>query len=144
MIEPDALRESIRRRYYWDDMRAPATSLRVPAAGLNPPTWDNANVGWLFEGTGVGTPDETLFHIFHFPHTYVEGSDVIPHLHWQATTADAGNVYWQLQYSWMNDGEVQPGMTTIFITPAVSGVALTMQRSDFVTLPTLTTTITRC
>jgi len=114
----------------WDDAHAPASALRIPA-GLNPPTWDDANIGWLFEGTGAGTPDETIYAIFHMPHTYCEGTSITPHLHWQPTTANAGNVYWQLQYTWLNDGETQAGLTTIFITPAVSGVAWQLQRDDF-------------
>lgn len=131
LIDPNTLRMSIRNMYpEWTDMTSPATTLKVPA-GLNPPTWDDVNVGWLFEGSGAGTPDEALFAIFHVPHSYREGTSLEPHVHWQATDNAAGDVYWQLEWSWMNDGEVQPAMTTQFITPATSGTALTMQLSEF-------------
>jgi len=142
--DPNTLRENVRIMHeVWDDMRAPASALKIPA-GLNPPTWDDTFIGWLFEGTGVATPDEAIFAIFHLPHTYREGTSVVPHVHWQATSNLLGNVYWQLEYVWLNTGDVQGpagGLTTIFITPAVSGAVLTMQYSEFAPLVKVNATV---
>lgn len=110
----------------WDDLRAPATSIKAgPAAVL--PNWDETNLGWLLDGTRT----ETIIAVFQTEHTYREGTVLIPHIHWRATTNNAGNVYWQLEYVWNKTGDVQAGFTTINLTTAVSGAALTLQLSDF-------------
>lgn len=124
--DPNLLRQNIRLLSPWDDLRAPATSIKAgPAAVL--PDWDETNLGWLLDGART----ETVIAIFQTEHSYREGTNLIPHIHWRATTNNAGNVYWQLEYVWNTTGDVQGGFTTINLTTTVSGVALTLQLDDF-------------
>ena len=60
----------------WDDLRAPATQLRVNPA-TSRPDFDAVNVGYSFDPTGV----ETVFIVMQLPHSYKEGSDIEPHVH---------------------------------------------------------------
>jgi hypothetical protein len=64
-------------------------------------------------------------------HDYKEGTDIQPHLHWAATTADAGNVKWQLAYMWINRDGTYSGETIIDVTVAASEVAWKEQRTNF-------------
>lgn len=126
LMDPNELRQSIRIMSPWDDLRSPATSIKAgPAAVL--PDWDETNLGWLLDGART----ETVIAIFQTEHGYREGRDLIPHIHWRATTNNAGNVYWQLEYVWNTTGDVQGGFTTINLTTAVSGTAFTLQLDDF-------------
>lgn len=79
---------------------------------------------------GIGTVNE-LGEGCEILHDYKEGSDIQPHIHWAATTADAGNVKWNLAYMWVNRDGVYTGETIINVTVAASGVAWKEQRTNF-------------
>jgi len=90
---------------------------------------------YAFIGTGVLADElhgslETL-------HDYLEGSDIVPHVHWCPTTNDAGNVKWQIEYIWISRTGTITTSTTIAVTTAAGGTAWTLKRSDF---PTVTGT----
>jgi len=89
-------------------------------------------LAYAFIGTGVLTDElhgsiETL-------HDYLEGSDIIPHVHWMPSTNDAGDVKWQLEYIWISRTGTVAGSTTIDVTVAAGGTAWTLHRSDFPTI----------
>lgn len=98
----------------WDDLRAPATALKV---GSTAPA-SNTTFGWL---EFAHNADAFVFTHFQLPHAWREGSNISPHVHWCKTTAAAGEVEWQLDYRWFNIGEVMDGDWTTLssMTPAV-------------------------
>lgn len=79
---------------------------------------------------GVGTLNE-LGEGCEILHDYKEGSDIMPHLHWAATTSAAGNVKWQLAYMWINRNGTFTGEVVESVTVAASGVAWQEQRTNF-------------
>lgn len=87
---------------------------------------------YAFIGTGVN-PDE-LHGSLETLHDYLEGSDIVAHVHWMPSTNDVGNVKWQLEYIWMSRTGTVSGSTTISVTTAAGGTAWTAKRSDFPTI----------
>lgn len=83
---------------------------------------------YAFSGTNP-TPDQ-LHGSLEVLHDYKEGSDISFHVHWAATTADSGDVKWQLRYAWFNRDGVPSG-TTVAVVVATSGVAWKEQRTTF-------------
>jgi len=106
----------------WDDVLFPATAVNPPGAEADP-DWDMTNVGWLFDASGT----EVLQIIAQLPHRYAEGGDIYPHVHWQPTTTNTGNVLWRLEYRWLNNGETAGSWTTADLTVAANGTAYTYQ-----------------
>ena len=87
---------------------------------------------YAFIGTGV-LADE-LHGSLENLHDYLEGSDIVPHVHWCPTTTDAGNVKWQIEYIWISRTGTITTSTTIAVTTAAGGTAWTLKRSDFPTV----------
>jgi len=85
----------------WDDLSFPATSVNPPGLASDP-DWDSVNGGWLFDATST----ELLYTIGEMPHAWFEGGVINPHVHWQKTTAAAGNVMWRFSYRMAPIGEV--------------------------------------
>lgn len=81
----------------WDDLRFPATAINPPGAASDP-DFDTTRGGWLFDAGST----EMLFVIGQLPHIYKEGTGIRPHVHW--IQENAGDVYWQLDYKWFNNG----------------------------------------
>lgn len=79
-------------------------------------------VGRSFDGVNTL---EQLYGGDEIRHTYAEGEDIYPHIHWMPTTNDAGNVKWILEYAWYNTEsmQVQPIVRTISIVDSTGGVA---------------------
>ena len=116
----------------WDDIivpgfalgsgaSAPATTAFTPVTGMNL---------YGFSGTN-STPDE-LYATMELPHTYKEGTDLHPHVHWSPATNAAGNVAWQIDYSVqnINNGIVYPNSTRISGASAASTVAFSHQLTE--------------
>jgi len=82
---------------------------------------------------GIGTVNE-LGEGLEILHDYKEGTDIIPHIHWAATTTAAGNVKWNLAYMWVDRDGVFTTETVISVTVATSGVAWQEQRTNFPTI----------
>lgn len=112
---------------YWDDFRFPASRLQVNPALLKP-DFDFANVGLLFDAAST----ETVFCIAQMPHGWKEGSDIRPHIHWQPTNTNTGNVLWKLEYKWANVGDVDPALwSEVTVLATGAGVAGTNQIAAF-------------
>lgn len=79
---------------------------------------------------GVNTTEEVSA-VAELNHNWREGTILKPHVHWLATTNDAGNVHWQLEYVIVQDGDVVGAGDTIEVTQAASGVAWTQQFASF-------------
>jgi hypothetical protein len=82
---------------YWDDLKAPATAINPPGAAADPDV--SADTGLLlFDAAAT----EVCFITMQMPHGWVEGSVIVPHVHWHKTTSAAGTVAWRLRYRYSN------------------------------------------
>lgn len=81
----------------WDDFRVPLTQTKQGATAK--PDFDYTNVGYLFP---QNDPDEILYIIAQMPHTWKEGSDIGPHVHWRQTANQ--NAVFKISYAWTNNG----------------------------------------
>lgn len=110
----------------WEDLRFPATSLQKPAANF--PDRDSTDGTYLFDASKT----ELVFAIGQLPHGWFEASAIRPHLHWQPTTAGAGDVLWHLRYQIADINEAFPGTwTTLAVLGTASGDANMHQVSAF-------------
>jgi hypothetical protein len=100
----------------WDDLRFPATAVNPPGQ-VSDPSWDTVIPGWRFDAIST----EMIHLIGQIPHTWVEGSELHPHIHWMKINTGAGNVQWQLQYAWSSINEVLSAWTTLNATTTVNG-----------------------
>ena len=56
----------------------------------------------LFDAAGV----EVVGLVVQLPHSYKEGTDLRPHVHWMKTTSASGAVLWQMRYKVIKIGDV--------------------------------------
>lgn len=111
----------------WEDLRAPATGINPPGQEADP-DWDLSNIGWLFDASGI----EVLHIIMQMPHSWKQGSNIRPHIHWQPTTTNTGGVYWRMKYKWTNVGDTDAGSwTTIYVVDPGDGTAYKHQIAAF-------------
>lgn len=85
----------------WDDLRFPAQGINPPGAVSDPDV--ETTTGLLLFASNA---TEIIAGVAQLPHTYKEGTDVKPHVHWQRTTSASGGVYWQLDYEVVNNGDI--------------------------------------
>ena len=93
-------------RVRWDDMRAPA-SLINPAGSIAPPSISTD------DGSLVFSKGKAVAIWFQFPHGWLEGSDIIPHIHFSKTTVGVGYPNFKIKYKWANIGDVFPAFNTL-------------------------------
>jgi len=108
----------LRNGYEWDDLRFPATAINPPGQVSDPDV--EATTGLLlFDAAGT----ELIYALAQMPHSWKEGSEISPHVHWTKTTSAAGNVAWQLRHQILPIGEVGPDEWTDdgIITSPVGG-----------------------
>lgn len=82
---------------FWDDLKAPATAINPPGAEADPDV-SAENGLLLFDADAT----EICFIAMQMPHGWVQGSVIVPHVHWYKTTSAAGTVAWQLRYRYAN------------------------------------------
>ena len=92
----------------YEDLRAPATAINPPGAASDP-NRDTGDGTLLFDAGGT----ELVFVLMQLPHSYKEGTDVSPHIHWCKTTSAGGNVIWQMRYRVYRIGEVAEAWSTL-------------------------------
>ncbi len=105
----------------WDDVTISASS--VPS-GPSEPAFQyltgstNLQVR-IFQGGG-STEDRATF-TFQFPHSYVEGSNIKPHIHCITTNqlTASSNVVFSLEYRWIGIGQSVTNDSIIIVTNAV-------------------------
>ncbi len=107
----------------WDDMRVPVSALAPGATPADPIIYGpGGNV--RIRGFDGNVTLESMDFTAQLPHGYQEGTDIEAHVHWCATTNNAGNVIWHLDYYWLNVNDAIPVLTTIDTgAVAASGVA---------------------
>ena len=102
---------------FWDDLRFQITNL---APGGTPPDTivfgPSGNIR-CFAFDGAATL-EAVEGMVQFPHSWKAGTSVYPHVHWAPTTTNLGNVVWQLDYYWLNFGDVAGGAPTTIAASA--------------------------
>ncbi|MFA5037701.1 MAG: hypothetical protein WC479_11060 [Candidatus Izemoplasmatales bacterium] len=107
----------------FDDLRTSGTSVKIGASAPDLVTFAPATTNLQLYGfDGINTSEQVFFAI-QLPHSYKEGTNITPHIHWSPTTADAGNVKWFLEYTWANNGVAFAAPTTITVTGAAGGTA---------------------
>ncbi len=84
---------------------------------------------------GVNTTEE-VYGFVEFPHAWKVESVIQFHVHWLPTTANVGNVNWQLEYTITEEGDTEPASTTINIAQAAGGVAWKNIRTNFADIVT--------
>jgi len=110
----------------WDDMRI------VPGAFTFPGPSDPLLGSWQPGGAG-----ESLF-LYKFnagnfvdwtcqiPHTYKQGEDIFPHVHWtphnQGVANNGNTVIWEIAFTWANVNAVFPSTTLYTATDTCDGV----------------------
>jgi hypothetical protein len=114
----------------WDDLRVPGLQVKIGASAPDLTAFLGAGNLLIYRFDGNATTEQVYFTI-QLPHSYKEGSDITPHVHWSPINANAGNVKWQLEYSWANIDATFPAVTTITATDAASGTAWDHQTIDF-------------
>jgi hypothetical protein len=89
------------RKYIADKLAGQfCENIKVPSTAINPPGQvSDPNVEatsglLLFDGTKT----ELIYAIVQMPYRWQLGTDIHPHIHWEKTTSEAGNVAWQMRY----------------------------------------------
>lgn len=82
----------------WDDLRAPATAIRLPASGFFNPAETGYKGGIVLAFGDEATNEEEAEFLFQLPHTYKQETAIYPHVHWVGEDSTAGNVKWGLEY----------------------------------------------
>lgn len=112
----------------WDDLRV---SVLRGTTGPNNPTLTTFISGIQLYSFGAAGSDQIFFDA-QIPHTWLEGSEVRPHLHWSPGNSTSTLVVrWGLEYSWSNVGDPFPTSTTIYANDAADGVAYRQQIAQF-------------
>ncbi len=115
----------------WDDLRCPVNSLAPGAVPADPIVYGPGGAVRIRGFNGAGTT-ESLDFTAQLPHSYKEGTDIYPHVHWCPTTNNAGNVIWRLDYYWLNMGDLIPVLVQVDTgAVAASGTAWQHQVSEF-------------
>ena len=97
----------------WDDIILPAEALGTGASAPDLIFINGSNMrAYGFNGTNTL---EQLYGGFELAHTYKEGTDLRPHIHWFPTTTGTGNVKWQLEYIIKNNDEIFTGTSTTIV-----------------------------
>jgi len=105
----------------WDDLRVPASNTK-----LNPtksePAFESFRDGlFTFKFDTSNADDESIHFVAQMPHSYKEGTDLHPHVHWSPDSTNTGNVFWSFEYSVANINSVFGASTTDEITVAADG-----------------------
>ena len=121
----------------WDDLRTPVSA--VKRLGLTDPDWaqiedDGAgSVGVYILAFDDGAAEEVFFTL-QMPHSYKEGTDLEPHIHWTPFTADTGDVEWSLEYTIANINGTFGNTTDVKCVDAGDGTIAKHQVCAFATI----------
>jgi hypothetical protein len=115
-------RSKIYGRVLWNDINHPAASLSL---GATAPDSINILASGNIKSRGFdgNVTAESLHGSAEILHGWLEESDIHIHAHWMPTTANAGDVQWNLEYSWQNIDGTFPNPTTISVVDTASGTA---------------------
>ena len=121
---------------FWDDLRVP--SLQTRDIGTRVPDIEMFQDSPGYFGVYCYYFDPDALEEVHFsiqlPHSYKEGTDIHPHVHWSPTTASGGDVRWLLEYTWANVGDVFQETSVLFDDFAADGVEKKQQIASLGTI----------
>jgi len=102
----------------WDDLRFPATAIRL--AGAKPPTSTPLLGGEVlaFSDQSILGNEEYIFFDVQLSHRWKTASSLYPHVHWVGEDTTAGNVYWRLTYTWADINSAFGAATPIYVEAA--------------------------
>jgi len=90
-------------RHAWEDLRFPAQTVKRGEA--NPPNWVHMSaLGNLYTLEFDPSTEEDVYLFAQLPHSWKEGSEIRPHVHWINNRSGSGNIVWGLEYSIANPG----------------------------------------
>jgi hypothetical protein len=89
----------------WASLYIPITAGKQNAASK--PDFDYTNNGYSFD---KNDETEILYFIVSLPHSYKEGTNIYPYLHWQHAIETPP--YWGFSYRWYNQGATVPAFST--------------------------------
>lgn len=112
----------------WNDLNLSINSLAVGATA--PANWTITGTSLVIKAFSGSGPAESAHGSLEILHDYKEGSDITPHIHWCPTTTASGDVRWQLEYAWVDNGTISTS-TTIGVTVAANGVVGKEARTNF-------------
>jgi hypothetical protein len=96
----------------WDDLRCPVSALAPGATPADPIVYGPSGAVRIRGFNGAGTTESMDF-TAQLPHSYKEGTNLEPRIHWCPSTNDAGNVIWHLDYYWLNLNGTIPALTQV-------------------------------
>lgn len=133
-VEADGTLEFNGTATAWEDLRVPVSAVRVP--GAKAPTWTAYSASQLlgFSYQAVAGNEEEIYFVAQVPHSYKEGSNITPHVHWvpnEDTVDDPEVVRWGLEYEWINMDGTFAGTTTIYAEESMTDRADDHIRTDF-------------
>ena len=104
----------------WDDLRVPGLTTKLGASAPDLVAFLGAGGLKAYAFDGGATTEEVHF-MLQMPHSYKSETNLRPHVHWAPTTNDAGNVVWQLEYTWQKIGGTFGAAATIASTALAAG-----------------------
>lgn len=104
--------------YMWSRMFISSAHINV-VGSVNVPTQDSVEANLVFSKTDTNT----VVVGFLIPNDYSEGSDIYPYVIWTPTSADTGNVVWEIIASWTDMTGVVAYSDTLTLTSVVDSVA---------------------
>ena len=126
-------RSKIFGRVLWNDINIQSASFALGAVA--PDTINFFGAGGIrglgFDGNAT---TERIHSSGEILHGYLEGSDIEFHVHWMPTTANAGNVKWQIEYTWINVDGTFSNPTTLTTIEAAGGTEWHHHYTDFVAI----------
>lgn len=116
----------------YDDIRVSGLSTKTNATAPDLVAFAPATTNLLTYGFNGDATTEQVYFAIQLPHSYKEGTNISPHVHWTPTDTNTGTVVWSLEYTWANNAGTFPAPTTI-TSPAVAagGTAWVSKYSDF-------------
>ena len=117
----------------WEDLMVPGLSVGAGASAPDLVAFGPSGNLQIYAFDGGSTLEQVYFSV-QMQHSWKLGSTIKPHVHWTPTTAGAGNVKWNFEYSWASftgsgSPTAFPAPTTISVVQAASGIAWAHQLS---------------
>lgn len=106
----------------FDDINIGSMSLGTAASAPGDVTISSTNI--VVKGFDGNVTTEQLYGTVEVVHSYQEGSNLTPHVHWMPTTNGTGNVKWQLEYCIsQKTGSSIVTSTTLTVNSSSNGIA---------------------
>lgn len=128
-FEPDGTLRFVGNATVWRDFNFGVGALGVGASA--PDLVSIAGTGLRLRAFDGNNITEQVYGSLEMDHDWKEGSTIYPHIHWMPTTANAGDVKWQLEYFWVPVGGTVTGSTVITATQSSTGTAWNMHFLNF-------------